>query len=280
MTTRAALKDVARAVFLASNGGNATSPLSALSAGRTALDYWAANPALTTALSALLSPEEATLPPSPATTTAKNTAPPIKASAGPTVNGIQFSAEMPPAGKETQRFMIAEDVVTQDQWQHFIDETPAWQPTALPARINEGRATRDYMATPDERAGNAAVGISAFAAEAFCEWLTANLPESLAGKWKAVLPTEAQWEYAAKHAIGEKRVTDSVWQWCADSFVPLPLLSAPGWAVRDVASPARSVRGGSYLAGDDAQDINSRGGLPMECCSSVVGLRPALVERH
>ena len=125
----------------------------------------------------------------------------------------------------------------------------------------------------DSSEGDSVTAVSWYAAGAFCAWLGESLPPSM-GAWELRLPTEAEWEQAAG-AEGLRDMTGGAWEWCADPFAPLPFLPAPARAIEAVGSPQRPVRGGAWI--NTGIDTGARGSLPPELCSPFVSFRPVIV---
>jgi formylglycine-generating enzyme required for sulfatase activity len=126
--------------------------------------------------------------------------------------------------------------------------------------------------------------VSWHAANAFCQWLTGKLPASFSG-WEVRLPTEAEWEYAAKSAQkwggrgGILGMEGGAWEWCADPYSPLPFIAAPPEAIAAVGSPERPVRGGSWLNAAVSINAETRAFLPPAVCSPFVSFRPIIAPR-
>ncbi len=103
-------------------------------------------------------------------------------------------------------------------------------------RRNEGRwQQRRFAQWVDLAPAQAAIHLTAHEAEAWCNW---------AGRR---LPSEAEWECAARHA-GHFDWGTQVWEWTASAFTPYPGFSPDPYA--EYAAPFfhthRSVRGASF----------------------------------
>jgi formylglycine-generating enzyme required for sulfatase activity len=123
--------------------------------------------------------------------------------------------------------------------------------------------------------------VSWFAANAFCKWLSGKLPDSFSG-WEVRLPSEAEWEYAAKSVQkwdghgGVAGMDGGAWEWCHNPYALLPFLAASTEAVAQTGSPLRPVRGGSLLNNAAALNPEIRGSLPPSACSPFVSFRPII----
>jgi formylglycine-generating enzyme required for sulfatase activity len=324
MTTQAAAKDLARAVFLTESGGKAASPLELMRSTEKILDYMRRNPAFAVALADILSDGSAgKLIDSPfypeiafnSADSAQNPKPAaISTSKFPlSVQGISFSPEFLAANYVQQsefqhetalgNFMISLDTVSVGQWNAFLGENPEWQMENISELTAKKYVTEDYMKDIDasDFPAPARSGISAYAAEAFCRWLNTKLPASLAAAYEVRLPSEAEWEYAAKYAEGyfgnvnsayvPRRMTAyytggkndgrgrGVWEWCNDDFAPLNYLDAPAAAKAALGSSERAVRGGSWVNAAGTVSADTRASLAPDTCSPFAGFRVVLAAR-
>jgi hypothetical protein len=301
--TRAALRDLLRAKTFADTGGLSPSPLTLADTAVSVLGWLSENPGSAIWLAKTLPPESAQFvedsswhsqaaTPGDLPEETKITGP----APGGIIPGEGFRSFRPvPAGEFLQNgsfphrvaldgFYISATEVETEDWERFLRANPRWRRDNAEALIDQGLASPGYL---DESirppvTSSAAAGMSWFAAAAYCEWLTASLPPSMAA-WEARLPYEAEWEYAASltadGTLGLANVLGGFWEWCADPYAPLNYLDAGGKA-EAVASPERSLRGGSWINAPGSVGIETRGSLAPATSSPFVSFRPALARRR
>jgi hypothetical protein len=278
---KAGMKDLVRALALSGNGGNAPSPLSLPESLRDALAFVQDNPEAITLLADVL--------PSGARKTALESAwykaaaragdgRPAAVSTGRTltVEEVLFTEVRSDGGA----FWAALTPVTDAQYARFTQAQPEWRKENAQTLAGKGLVTEDYLVKVDDRRYPSPVvsGVSWYAAEAYCRWLSERLPESLDG-WEAALPAEAQWEDAAL-APGIAG-THVIFEWCADPFAPFPSFKTDPEVIRQIGSPERTVRGISWTQSKPADLARAleegRGSTPPESSSPFTSFRPVLV---
>jgi formylglycine-generating enzyme required for sulfatase activity len=175
-------------------------------------------------------------------------------------------------------FYISQEPISPAAWRTFTEREPKWKKENLDALVKEGLVNEGYLEdVPDTPVIDRGVtGVSWYAAAAFCRWLNSSLPPALASAlFEVHLPTEAEWEYAAKAGAIDYGV---LWEWCEEPYVPLSFLSVPEGAAQ--FSPERPVRGGSWRNPPGSVDSETRGSLPPSFCSPFVSARPVIVQKR
>jgi formylglycine-generating enzyme required for sulfatase activity len=304
--TKAALRDLIRAKMLTDNGGLSPSPLSLIGSLEDIMTILSGVPGSAPWLADLLPPEAAALVAGSAWY-AKTVMAAAASEAGVVpreargfggrleLGGLPFrevfggtfqERSVFPHTEETGDFWIALTALPLASWEAFLRENPRWDAENTADLAEQGLVTGDYLLREpgppgrDRRDGASAVtGVSWYAAEAYCRWLTTLLPRDLAG-WEVRLPTEAEWEYALRlrAAAGDlpglpEGFLRGFWEWCGDPYVPLNFFPpAP--------SPERALRGGSWINSPDQATPETRASLPPEFCSPFVSFRPVIAPKR
>jgi len=117
----------------------------------------------------------------------------------------------PPHEVELSPFKISKYLITNAQFAEFIkaggyDEEKWWSKDGWKYRQENGWDYPRYWQDENFNLPNQpVVGVSWFEADAFCAWLKAKSKEQTAnGKKQIRLPTEAEWEFAARGSVGRK----------------------------------------------------------------------------
>ena len=290
--TRAGLKDLVRAKVLLDNHGLAPSPVSLLGSISGALEFLSENPGSAAWLANLLPPRYADAILSSSwgnvlSVPSNIISAPQQDTFTLDIAGIMFTRLSPGVltggpvtfhrmnpSTDIDSIMIAENPVSRSSFETFLTENPQWtehltdyfpeEVSAYPA----GSYGREIIS-----------GITWYAAEAFCKWLTTRLPPAMADM-EVRLPKEAEWEYAALSGIARMGIPG--WEWCADPFAPLQFIAAGGEAVSAVGSPERSLRTSFARTSFTQTSSASRGraSLPPEFSSPFVTFRPVIAPKE
>jgi iron(II)-dependent oxidoreductase len=224
-----------------------------------------------------------------------------------------------PHPQRVKGFYMSRTEVTNAQFRLFLEENPDWRPENRDKLIGRRLVDEFYLkdwkslVPPAGREGYPVTYVSAYAAEAYCAWLT--------GKLKAILPAatvrlpyEAEWEWAAAggdparfkvpgsrlysefsagvrpagtsapNLFGLSDMAGNVFEWCRDWYAlaaPLVSSSKPENNGYDRYEPftaggGKSVRGGSWATPDKDVESYTRGGQPPSWCTPFLGFRPVI----
>ena len=212
-------------------------------------------------------------------------------------------------------FYLASTEVTRGQFSDFIRENPRWGPGNKKQLTDSGLVDEQYLDFMDQgnvetmlRGNNLPVShVSWYAAQAYCRWLTEQLPLELRELYQVRLPSEAQWEFAARMngetplisadrgyngaqaasshregALGLVDLQGNLWEWQHNWYFPTDLIDgAYGLADSperfDLEGREKALRGGSWVQNQDQVPVWQRAGHPPHWSSPFVGFRPALV---
>ena len=145
-----------------------------------------------------------------------------------------WANEQPVHTVHLDAFLMDKYEVTNAQFKAFVDANPEWQKDNIEDRFHDGYYLWHWSGTnyPFGRADHPVVYVSWYAAMAYAEW---------AGKR---LPTEAEWEYAARGGLAGKKypwgdtITDADANYALNvesDMTPVGAYAANGYGLYDMA---------------------------------------------
>ena len=202
-------------------------------------------------------------------------------------------------------FYMGTAEITRSQFLQFTSENEKWNINNKNQLEMDGLVSKEYLSFLQEDPLDLSLPVthvSWYAARAYCAWMEKKLPSAIQNAYTLRLPTEAEWEYAARlngappvvdknsgakkpeAAIytreGEAGLSDmmgNVWEWCDNWYFPSDVLDGQYGLRRPVFDGVeKSVRGGSWI--QDLRDfpVWQRAAQPPNWCTEIVGFRVVL----
>jgi hypothetical protein len=310
-STKAGLRDILRAKHLIDNAGCSVSPVSLLRSIEDILSFLSETPGTAEWLAGILPSEIGSriahsdwYAKEKAAAESLGNRPYSLPDFGPrlTIGAMTFreitGGTFVPGGGFSQEaavhsFWAAETEASVQSWEAFLEARPEWRPDRIELLRAQGLVTEDYLKNGEDRDSSAVAGVSWYAAQAYCEWLTGLLPPEFQN-YEVRLPTETEWEYAGKAAeiagpetSGFRDFLGGFWEWCADPYAPNPFIPADPEIIRAIGAPERSIRGNSWNTPLPVQNetakwaaLEARGSLFPASCSPFGSFRPVIASKE
>ena len=162
-------------------------------------------------------------------------------------------ADPAPYSKQITKVYISEQI-TKDAYSKFVKVYPKW---AEKIEYSMESADKEHVSN-----------VSWYAAQAYCQYLTDQLPADLKDKYIFRLPTEYEWEAYAKDG---KDSPQSLWDWCQNWYAPAEVFYSNN-VPEAYTGAEKAVRGGGRQAW-------VRGCQSPDWVTPYIGFRVVLVEK-
>ncbi|MFW5727099.1 MAG: SUMF1/EgtB/PvdO family nonheme iron enzyme [Spirochaetia bacterium] len=219
---------------------------------------------------------------------------------------LDFSAlSAYPHMEKLQPYYISSGEVTRGQFERFLRDSPEWRIDNVDTLIEQGKADENYLEYQNKQPVDMnlpVTNVSWYAAKAYCSWLERRLPADMQARYTVRLPSESEWEYAARKNSGSSFVDKdngfdgpqaanysregriglvdmqgNVWEWCENWYFPADVLDGEyGSALPGYQGRERALRGGSWVNRSSEVPVWKRASYPPHWCSPFAGFRIVL----
>jgi len=256
--TKAALRDIIRAKLLLDGKGSSPSPLTLLGSITDAMVFISENPESAKAIFDLLPRETVKLITDSNWNKNRSLQVPPQAGYGAAGRFTFFNLNF--ISIPQSNAMISETVVPRSVFESFLNENSQY-------REQKTDYFPDEISSLPEIDRNAVTGITWYAAEAFCKWLSLRVTQP---NMEIRLPTENELQSALNRV---QFLQEPAWEWCASPYAPLKI-KASAKAIEAIGSPEHT------LFGIASQTQFKRASLPPDLSSPFVTFRLILAPKE